>query len=247
MAVAIAALCALGGCAGAQDAAIEEEPLAQAAPWVVPTVSDGGVPLPLKVEVTATGTGCPPGSWWAESDGESLRVRFAQYEAPPPAGSPLTRSWCTIRVRAPVQAARSYALRSVSFRGYARLEPGARAYVTLRHYLVGLPRFPERKLRVDLEGPVDGPFDSLDDTPESVVWGFCDYPAHFAIATQIQVQEQEERTSPGSVTLASFGEARGEVAWRLVSRPCPAVGQDAGTAVAPASGIDAGALDAAAP
>lgn len=120
-------------------------------------VADAGPALPFAAEVTASGTGCPPGTWSARlAEDGTVTATFRGYDVSiaPDAGSSFRD--CTVSVQARSARPTAYLIESARFDGYAFLEPGVSAVATLAWDLTGF--VPPRPFRVEVAGPYDATF-----------------------------------------------------------------------------------------
>jgi hypothetical protein len=214
-------LCLLGACAQASDEVPEDgKVLAQASA----TTQVVNVPDPngtYFAEVKANGTGCPSGTWLSSisPDGQTFTTTFSSYYAEVNASTKFAAKDCIITIRMHTPQGRSFSVQSLSYTGYAVLEPGVVGQQMANYYFQGLPAPVGDTNRTELRGPYDAPYLFQDDVQlASRVWSPCGVARDLIVMTRVLVQS----ATPGRfgyINLSAL-DGSGKLQLKLSSRTC---------------------------
>jgi hypothetical protein len=176
--------------------------------------------------VTATGTGCPEGSWLAErsEDGQTFTLAFAEYEASVTPGVRVARSRChvTVEIRAAKDA--RFAVASFYYTGSVFLDrPGMEAEQTASYSFKG-PAEATSEARVAFAGITNEPY-VFDDTvePRSEKASGCGKQGKLHIRTDLTVKNDPARSGSGFLNAFAVDgnlESRPTLRVRVVALPC---------------------------
>lgn len=233
--------CALPAASGA-GCATDSEPLrvdeaAVAQPPPNPAdAPDAGPPLEI-VDVTATGAGCPRGSWELDrAPSGEVTVRFTRFALSLAGDAPTVRTAaCNVSFQIRTAKGASYALRSVAFTGDASLDPEVRASLFADVAFTGFGVGVANSGRLDLLQ--SGSFDFAHEV-DQLAWAPCDTTSNLQLRTRLNVEAKG--AGKGEVRVATLG------ALRLQIGPCPGASpmsgsaSDAAAPLPPAGSLDAG-------
>ncbi|TDB90455.1 DUF4360 domain-containing protein [Actinomadura sp. KC216] len=176
--------------ASVTPAAASENPLAQDPP---PT----GVTMKL---VTVNGSGCPAGTAAVAlaRDFKSFTVTYSAYIAQTGGASkPIdARKSCQLNLDVFVPHGFSYAVSKTEHRGYASLQPGAKATQVASYYFQG--ETDTKQISHHLAGPLKDDWQFNDTVPfAQLVWSPCGEQRYFNIKTEVRV---DVGTDPAKVS-----------------------------------------------
>jgi hypothetical protein len=152
-----------------------------------PVVSPNNIVVDV---VSANGSGCPAGS--AEvavsPDGKAFTVTYSQYTAQSGAGAQPTdfRKNCQLGVNVHGPQGLTYAIVGADYRGYANLQPGARAQESANYYFQGEPR--TTRISHTFTGPTDRDWQTTDHVGVAALsWLPCGEERNLNINTELRV------------------------------------------------------------
>ncbi|MEV4159797.1 DUF4360 domain-containing protein [Nonomuraea dietziae] len=130
---------------------------------MTPAVATSSVPNPAEAyisSVSASGTGCPPGTWEAaiSPDGKAFTVTFSSYETFVEPGDAASDKACTLSLNVHTPPGTSLSTVEFSYQGYALMDQaGMSATQSASYDFRGAP-VPAQSVRSQLSGPHDGPY-----------------------------------------------------------------------------------------
>ncbi len=159
--------------------------------------AEGSRPSSFQVRsIGYAGSGCPAGtvSTNISADSQAFSLLFDSYVVDNSPGQPLsqTRKNCQITADLVYPAGWSFAIRSVTFRGVARLQAGQAAQISAAYYYAGAG-FTSR-YSVNVRGPLTAEWeasDALGDT--AVTWSPCGANRALNLNTQMRLTSATPR------------------------------------------------------
>lgn len=219
---ALAALTAVGCSAGPDDAATETEGIAQQ--LQAPASSTGPVlrdPAGTYfAQVTANGTGCPPGSWVTSlaDDGTTFTTTFSKYEAQVTPTTTFSAKDCNLAIKLHSPQGLSYSVASFYYSGYAYLEKGISGRQFASYYFQGNPA-QSAQLRTDLVGPYDDDYLFTDKVAVTdAVWSPCGVDRDLNVVTRLRLVNSSPRGT-GYMNLSTV-DASVKLVLKLAWRTC---------------------------
>jgi Domain of unknown function (DUF4360) len=112
---------------------------------MVALAAAGGIayadPAPVSLKVIATGSGCPNGTWSADTSGGEAVLRFhgGNYVATVDANRPAARKACQASLVVEAPGGWQFTLGSLTYRGSSRIAYGASATTNTTYYWQGNP------------------------------------------------------------------------------------------------------------
>ncbi len=216
-------LATASGCAA--DAERDAESGAQAV--LAQQKKDGSVELrPAGVyfaEVSASGTGCPVGSWTSSvsSDGQVFSTIFSSYEVAVNSEVRNATRDCAIVMKLHSDQPREFAVVSVFYSGYAFLEDGVAGRQTVRYGFQGQSADAGNS-RTEFTGPQDRDFVIRDDVgADKQKWSACGAEHELTASTELRLQGKGTQASGYINTLAVDGSAT-KLELKLGWRTCAA-------------------------
>lgn len=170
--------------------------------------------------ITATGDGCPTGSWTLDKvpEGSAFTVTFEKYsiDAPATATPTVTTLGCTLKLEILTPRNLSYAVTSFQFFGYANLSPGMKARLLAAYSFSGASVTPARKdFRYDFPTPYDTTYAINDDAQTSApVYTPCGAKASLEIKTSLILDRGTNTDAPGILAMDNV-DARGQAALKV--------------------------------
>src|SRR5688572_28170122 len=145
--------------------------------WGSAVAEPAPVPPPGSIRVESLeyeGSGCRPGSAAVDiaPDGAAFTVIFSEFivqQGPGVAGAEAEKD-CKVTVGLSVPPGLTYAVTSVDYRGYARIEPGAVGYHRGMYHFTGQP--PLRSAWTPFARALDEDW-HVQEVADTVVWGKC--------------------------------------------------------------------------
>ena len=185
----------------------------------------------IKIEsVSASGSGCPAGSYTAEvlPEGNALTITFEKYiiEAPPTTTSTLKRLACNLSFRLRTPKNLSYAVASFQYFGYANLAAGMKGSLTANYAWTGFGvNNTYKPYTYNFPVPFDNTYALNDDVVargSSLYWAPCNLTSNLQVRTQT-VLESSSRDRPGVLAVDNV-DLRTQAALKIYFRtgPCPA-------------------------
>lgn len=170
--------------------------------------------------LSLAGSGCPAGSVSAgiSSDDGTLELSFAQFVAEVGPGIPLAKSrrFCNLTFILEVPSNQQYAIRDVSYSGYAYLEPKAGVDLKSSFFFAGRPQ--EVLLEKTVRGSYYGDFAYQALVPESsLLWSECGGDKLAALTTSVRVYAERGSQARGQVSTDLLGIKQ---RYALVYREC---------------------------
>ncbi|MET0339441.1 MAG: DUF4360 domain-containing protein [Polyangiales bacterium] len=232
--LALTALSFVTGCADlpADDAQLVTEGVAEAGAAEVAAQRSGelsGANITID-SVSASGAGCPAGSWEAERvpEGNAFTLTFNQYaiEAPATTTAAIHQLPCNISLRIRTPKNLSYAVTSFQYFGYANLTTGMKASLLANYAFTGFGVADVRKeFRHDFPIPYDTTFalnDEITARGVAPTWAPCDITSNLQVRTRLTL-ETSNRTRPGILAMDNI-DVRAQAALKINIRtgPCPA-------------------------
>ncbi|GBG44674.1 hypothetical protein CBR_g78131 [Chara braunii] len=169
--------------------------------------------------VTYAGTGCPPGSTEGviSSDGQTLTIIFSKYTAFTPGSPADRRKNCQVAVAVEYPSGFTFTLATVTYRGYAQLEPGVTGRLAASYYFSGIPGTVRSKH--ELRPPVDGNFEFTDKFG-TVVYQECGVPpAILNLVSEASVKPPPGSKAVGLITVDSQ-DLRLKQIYRFIWKKC---------------------------
>ncbi|MET0340184.1 MAG: DUF4360 domain-containing protein [Polyangiales bacterium] len=179
----------LAGCMSGADASLESDVLAlvtQKKPGVV-ELKPQGVYI---AEVTASGTGCPAGTWYSSisPDGQVFTTTFSTYEISVNSEVQNATRDCGIVMKLKSDQPREFAVLSVSYSGYAFLEEGITGRQTVRYGFQGASADAGNS-RTEFAGPEDRDFVITDNVgADKQKWSACGPDHELTASTELRLQ-----------------------------------------------------------
>ncbi|WP_149183499.1 DUF4360 domain-containing protein [Streptomyces sp. TRM49041] len=163
------------------------------APSASTAAGTGIVAPPDKIVIeiaTVNGSGCPAGTAAVavSPDNTAFTITYSEYLAQVGLGAKPTdfRKNCQLNLIVHVPHGFTYAVASADYRGYAHLEPGARAVQKASYYFQGSPDTAARQH--PFNGPYDNNWQATDRTDwGQLVWAPCGVKRNFNINTELRV------------------------------------------------------------
>jgi hypothetical protein len=237
--LACAALGVMAGCADLQ--ADDQQALSQdeAAPEVleqriVPPTSGPVSGENIKIEgVTASGSGCPVGSWEAEMvpENNAFTITFNNYSidvAPPTGNQTAIKSLaCNISIKVRTPRDLSYAVTSFQYFGYANLAQGMKGTLYAAYAFTGFGVAPTFK---DLNHTFPIPTETTYAVNDDIVarglrlfWAPCSLTSNLQVRTRLSA-ESKNKERPALLSIDNV-DVRAQAALRINIRtgPCPVV------------------------
>jgi hypothetical protein len=226
-------LCAAAFAVGAVGCAADEAPTAEdamgnAEPLTlqVPPSTEQTTPSPNSThfaEVTANGTGCPPGTWQTSlsDDGLTFTTTFSQYETAVDPSKVVDVKDCQLAIKLHSPGGLSYSVSEFSYSGYAYLEPGVSLAQTANYYFQGAPVNAESG-RTNLDGFYDDAFLFKDTVGTAdAVWSPCGAVRDLNVTTRLRLlnSRNPRRSGYGNIT-AVDGRTEAALVVRFRTRPC---------------------------
>ena len=182
-------------------------------------------------DVSATGSGCPKGSWNVSlaPDGKTFTITFSEYELQfddtDPADALDLDCRITLKLHSPKGV--SYAVSDISYSGYAFLDPGVIATHSNFYSFSGvsLPSVNGVKPRGTVTKQITGPYDNSYTFTDRVVtsdlvFSQCGTTRDLNVNTSIQLINPR-RGNNGYLNLAAIdGRTKGVFKFTLTNRPC---------------------------
>lgn len=156
-------------------------------------------------KVVANGTGCPKGTWdtSVSRDGLVFTTTFSAYVAELSPNTTVAVKDCQLTIGLHTPAGKSFSVASMSFHGYALLEPGVVGRQAASYYFQGKPVGVKAE-RTDTVGPYDDPFVFTDEVEvEDAVWSPCGAERDLAVATRIVLQNPKTPGGSGYMNIAA--------------------------------------------
>ncbi|MFD9894092.1 DUF4360 domain-containing protein [Amycolatopsis sp. NPDC059027] len=182
-----------------------------AAPAASPTTSAPTEKITLDIR-TINGSGCPAGTATAAADvapdNTSFTVYYKNFKARAGDGAPATdfRKNCQINVLVHVPQGFTYAIASVSYRGFAHLENGAKGLEQANYYFTGTS--PTARIAHPLNGPFHGAWE-MTDTADVLVYAPCAEERNLNINAELRVNA--DAAAANSVSYIEMDSEHGSV------------------------------------
>lgn len=212
-------LCVVGCASAHQDEPTHETEVQalQKKPGVTVLSAPGGLYF---AEVTASGTGCSPGSWETSisGDGQAFTTTFNEYDLSlAPTQANVTKD-CTLTMKLHSETERSFAVVSVYYNGHMWLEPGVSGRQTVRYGFHGSSADAGNSKK-DFVGPIDEFFAYADDVgADKQKWSPCGTDHTLTASTEIRLQNGNPRANAQINLAAADGSIRLDL--KLATRTC---------------------------
>lgn len=237
--VAVSFACAafglMAGCADLQgDEGLSQEE-AESEVLEQRVVSPNSGPLSgenIKFEgVTASGSGCPTGSWQTEvvPENNAFTITFNNYSidiAPPTGNQTAVKSLaCNISIRVRTPRDLSYAVTSFQYFGYANLVSGMKGTLSAAYAFTGFGVSPTFKdLNHSFPVPTETTYAVNDDVVARglrLFWAPCSVTSNLQVRTRLTA-ESKNKERPALLSMDNL-DVRGQAALRINIRtgPCP--------------------------
>jgi len=171
-------------------------------------------------EVTANGTGCPPGTWKTElaADGKTFTTTFSAYETEVTPWRTVSVKDCQLAIKLHSPQGLSYSVESFYYAGFAYLEEGINGRQTARYYFQGDPSNGS-EATTTLVGPYDDAY-LFEDTAHvtDTVWSPCGTERDLNITTRLRLLNSNPRRT-GYMNLSAVDGAA-KLVVRLSWRTC---------------------------
>ncbi|MET0339440.1 MAG: DUF4360 domain-containing protein [Polyangiales bacterium] len=141
--------------------------------------------------VSATGSGCPRGSWEANvsPDGLALTMTFSKYFLEASPSKPVLQSLaCTLSLGLDMPRGYSVGVTKVSYQGYAGLEAGMTAEQIANYAWTGIGAVSGTESKNTLRGPYDDSYlliDNVETRGVGIQWSPCDIRSNLQIRTRL--------------------------------------------------------------
>lgn len=180
---------------------------------------DAAPPPAYTALVTATGSGCPEGSFESRvRDDGAIALSFADFKAAVDAQTTEVEKVCTIVVRLSAKSGASYAVTRYAHLGQATLEAGVEGKQSSSYYFP-TARVTGRLRNSILIGPLDGPVRSEPLADADVMWTPCALEQSLSITTRL-VLKSGDGGGKGTVSFGEGKDANAGVALDLGVRAC---------------------------
>jgi hypothetical protein len=158
--------------------------------------------------LAVAGSGCPAGSVMAQlgADGETLELGFSEFIAEVGPGIPLadSRRFCNLTFVLDVPSDQQYAIREVSYDGFAYLENGAGADLKSSFFFAGRPQ--ELQLERKLNGSFNDHFSGAIRVPSNeLLWSECGGDKLAALTTSVRVYAAQGSGARGYIAKDNLG------------------------------------------
>lgn len=239
-ALTLTALSVTSGCADLSDVderashdgephAREERPAELAQQFVPPSNAGELSGDHIKIEsITASGSGCPKGSWTADKvpEGNAFTLTFEKYVIEAPASSTPTKTTldCTLSLKLQTPKDLSYAVTSFQYFGYANLSAGMKASLDASYAFAG-SGVSERPAPFHYDFPV--PYettyavnDDVEARGAATSYSPCDVSTTLTIRTRLTLENAG--AAPGILAMDNTdARARGAMKVNVFTRGCP--------------------------
>lgn len=237
--LAFAAFNLMMGCANLEegdaqandDLVVQEGDSPESLAQVVPPANSG----PLSGEniaiesVSATGLGCPRGSWTAETvpEGTAFTLTFSSFsiDAPPTTTPKVNQLACNVSLKIRTPRSLSYAVTSFQYFGYANLAAGMKASLIADYAFTGFGIAPALKtFRYDFPVPYDTTFalnDEISARGNAPSWAPCNISSNLQVRTRLAL-ETANTTRPGLLAMDNLdGRAQAALKINFRTGSCP--------------------------
>lgn len=227
------ALLPLGGCAAERDDAELETaaqvasgasldagaPLLDASPGAA-DAGDAAVPS-FTAAVTASGSGCPAGSWKAEvsPDNRHFAISYDAHDVEVGAQTASAEKDCWLNVKLRAQSGVSFGVEKYAHNGYALLEKGVQGKQTTSYWFESA-RVTSRSRNTYLSGPFDDAYRSEPLKESDLFWTACALERSLLVVTRVQLRNDGSGAKGYAALTSAVDEARADVELDLVARPC---------------------------
>jgi hypothetical protein len=209
--------CAVLGTLGTASAAVAEEEQDSEAPNDAPNdqITIRGV--------TASGSGCPAGSWAFILADDQATVNFSQYFLEADASKPTLQSLaCNVSLTLNVPTGYSVGVSRLSYSGYAYLAQGVTAEQLVNYAWTGVGTISNNEAKHVFAGPYDSEYvvtDHIETRGAGIQWSPCDIRSNLQIRTRLVLNNPER--ADGYFKMDSIGGEQGsELGIRFVKKKC---------------------------
>jgi hypothetical protein len=176
--------------------------------------------LAYSVDVTASGTGCPAGTWSARilTNGE-LAFQLSSLDAEVGKQQSIAVKDCSLALRLRSAAGRAYAVRRLEAVGYAYLEQDVRARLDTSASFTGTTPAAVNG-RVEVTGPYDDTISLRNEPPaDARLWSVCRTEHTLHVREMVRLVNSEPRRN-GYFNLGGIDAAGRKLELTLEDRPC---------------------------
>ena len=177
----------------------------------------GGVayadPAPVSLKVIATGSGCPNGTFSADTSGGEALLRFhgGHYVATVDGDTPAARKACQASLVVEAPAGWQFTLGSVTSRGSSKIAYGAEATTNTTYYWQGNPG--TSVTATDLSDNWGGFSATESPDPDELGWSDCGGQSILNVRTSV-IARQGDASSQSTSEVRVFSERVFDLAWR---------------------------------